>query len=332
MQAVRTELPKSEGFAMTASGMQRMLVTDEAAWLEKKKGYVTSTEAAALFGVQANYVPTAFELWHIKRGILEPRFVDSKFTQFGKLIEEPVCKMVNIDHPEWKISSFPFFVYNDADRIGSSYDREVLIEGRPWLLEIKSISYEQYKKDFIEHDVDDIEASAQYEVQMQVELECAEEYEGCVMAVFILDTRTLKYIFRKRDKQMGSTIREAVREFWAMDEAPAIDFAKDKSVLAKILPACDPTKELDATKDERITLLAAAYKNSKDIEKQEKENAEKIYAELMSLLGTAKYAWTNSHKITVSDIKAREGTPGLVGKCEAHKRLTITATEKKDKK
>ncbi len=319
--------------------MERMLITDEDKWLEKRKGYVTSTEAAALFGLSTRR--TAFELWHIKRGLIEEPRLESDFMAFGKFVEEPVCKMINYKHPDWKISPFPFFIYDDNEKIGSSYDREILIPGykKPWLLEIKSISYEQYKKEFIEHDAEDIEASPQYEVQMQVELHCAgSEYEGCLMAVFILDTRQLKLIFRKPEPEMQRVIVAEVKNFWAMPIAPPPDYARDKSLLAKLLPSCDPELTMDATKNNRVTELTAQYKSSKELEKQEKENADKCYGELLTLLGRAKFAWTNLHKITISDVKESKTlvTAEMVGTFinvrGAYKRLTITPIEKKKEK
>lgn len=318
--------------------MQKMLITDEAAWLEKKKSYVTSTEAAALFGVQAKYVPTAFELWHIKKGTVPPRTVEGDFILFGKLVEETVVKMINAKHPDWQISPFPYFFHDDEDKIGSSFDREMVISGRRWLLEIKSISYGKYKEDFIEHSADDIEASPQYEVQMQVELECADDFEGCVMAIFIADTRQLKFIFRKREREVGSAIRKAVREFWQMKEPPPLDYAKDKSVLAKVMPSCDPDLKLDMTTNNRATELVSIYKNSKDLIKQEEANADAAYCELMEILGRAKFAFTNYHRVTVSDIKPNEGTlitaemaGQRYGERDGYKRLTITPIQKKDK-
>lgn len=312
--------------------MQRYEIKDEAEWLAKRKGYVTSTEAAGLFGIQAAYGKSAFELWHVKKGGIEEARVENDYMMVGKMMEETICQIILKKNPDWKIEAFPYFIYDDEDKIGSSFDRKLTIGSAKWLMEIKSISYRQYKEDFIEHDEDDIEAKPCYEVQMQVELECAEEFEGCLMAVFILDTRTIKYIWRRRDKSMSSSIRSAVREFWAMEQPPAPDYAKDKSILASLSPFCDPNRALDATEDNRLTELAAQYKNEKDLEKRAKKNADAIYAEIMHKLGNAKFAWTNLHKITASDVKENKGkliTPEMVGTYvggkKGFKKLTITA-------
>lgn len=314
---------------------QYMEITDEESWLEKRKGYITSTQIAALFGLST--YNTAFELYHISRGNIEAEFKENSFMTFGKIMEQPICEMVAIEHPDWKIEPFNVFAYDDEDKIGSSFDRELFIGDKKYLLEIKSISYSEYKKKFIEHAPDDIEASPQYECQMQTELELTKDdgFDGCVMAIFILDTRQLRYIFRTHDTEMCDDIREAVREFWAMEEQPDPDYARDKSIIARVCPSVNPNHQMDATENDQITELAEQYKNSKELEKQEKKAADAAYSELMVLLEDAKYAWTNHHKITASDIKENEGkliTEEMVGtrtgQRKAYKKLTITATKK----
>lgn len=313
-------------------------ITDEASWLQKRKGYVTSTQMSALFGL--NTYTTAFELYHISRGNMEGNIAENNFMKFGKILEQPICEMILLDKPDWKIEPYPYFAYDDEDKIGSSFDRVVKIGDKKYLLEIKSISYAKYKEKFIEHAPDDIEASEGYEVQMHMELELTKDegFAGLIMAVFILDVRELRYIFRTHDPEMGVELRKAAKEFWSWTEAPEPDYSRDKSVIAKVSPSVNPDYSLDATNDNEISFLATQYKDLKELIKQEESNADAVYANLMHLLKDAKYAWTNTHKITVSDIKASEGTeitPEMVGSFinqrNGYKKLTITATNKKDK-
>lgn len=310
-------------------------ITDEASWLEKRKGYITSTQIAALFGL-SNY-HTAFELYHISRGNIDGDIKENNFMKFGKIIEQPVCEMINIEHPDWKIEEFPFFAYDDEDKIGSSFDRVIYVDGKKYLLEIKSISYAEYKKKFTEHSEDDIEAMPQYELQMHTEMELTtgEGFDGVLMAVFILDTRTLKYIFRTYDSEVGAELRASAREFWALKEQPEPDYERDKSIIARVCPALNPDSQMDATEDVRITELAAQYEASRQVEKQEKAAADKAYAELLLLVGDHRYVWTTDHKISASDIKASEGkliTEEMVGTYisskKAYKRLTIKPQKK----
>ncbi len=314
---------------------QLMKIENEAQWLEKRKGYLTSTQIPCLFGLEMDYAPTAFELFHITRGNIEVLFKENNFTRFGKAVEPAICTMINLEHPSWIIEEYPFFAYDDDGKIGSSFDRFVRIDGKKYLLELKSISYGEYKKKFTEHSEDDIEAPTAYEVQMQVEIEMVKDqgFDGILMAVFIADTRELRYIFRTHDEKMCGAIRIAVRDFNNLTEAPEPDYAKDKSIIARIAPAADPKKELDATENQRVTELAAIVRTSKDLIKQEEAAAEAAQAELMVLIGDAKKVWTNSHKISVADIKPNVGTliteemvGTFYGAKNGYKRMTIKAT------
>jgi len=279
-----------------------MNITDRETWLDKRKDYVTSTEASAIWGLNTHL--THFEMWHIKRGLLPmSQDEDNNFMLFGRLMEDTVCQMVMHEHNDWKISPMRVFAYDDNDKIGSSFDRVVTIPNKgTGLLEIKTTSYKYWKENFIEEE-NHIEATPKYEIQAQVELEVLNRYDWILICVFIADTRTLKYIFRERDKEMGAEIRKAVKEFWQATEPPAPDFSRDKSSIAKLMPKAEKDKAMDATDNTKITELAAMYLGEKQLIKQAEDNAEKFSAELLTLVDDYNYVWTNHHKITVSDTK-----------------------------
>lgn len=311
---------------------QYMEITNESEWLEKRKGYVTSTEVASLYGVQPAYSPTAFELWHIKHGnIIPPDISKDEFIVFGKMMESVIVEMIKLQNPTWIIEPCNVFAYDDEYGIGSSFDYWLTIDGRKGLLEIKSTSYKYYKQEF-EAD----EAPVHYEIQAQTELEMMPEAEFIMIVPFIADTRSLEYIKRERDSEMGKAMRAAVKSFWDKKDAPAIDYSLDKSTLAKVAPKLDPERVMDATQNTRITELSSMYKAEKELEKQAGKNADAFYCELMELLGNAKYAWTNEHKITVSDVAENEGklitqddVGTRTGQRSGYKKLTITEVKKK---
>lgn len=284
-----------------------MQITDEKSWLAKRQGYVTSTEVSAIYGL--NTYTTHYELWHQKRGLLPIVREENNYMIFGKLMEQVVCDMALIEHPDWKIMPMKVFAYDDEDKIGASFDRVVTVPDRgTGLLEIKTTSYKYWKENFIESD-GIIEATPAYEIQYQVELETLNKYDWILSIVFIADTRTLKYIWRDRDVEMGKVLRQSVKDFWLSDIPPAPDFARDKSAIAKLMPKAEKGKSMDATQDARITELSAMYLSEKQLEKQSKENAEKFSAELLTLVSDYQYVWTNHHKISVVDSKT--GTKSL---------------------
>ena len=120
-----------------------------------------------------------------------------------------------------------------------------------------------------------------------------------------------------------------------MKRPPEPDYSRDKQLISKLAPSANPDFILDATEDTRISELAAMYKAEKELEKQSKQNADKFYAELVDKLGKNRYAWTQNHKITCSDVKPNEGkliTDDMVGERlgarDGFKRLTITEIKK----
>lgn len=278
-----------------------MQITDEQSWLDKRQGYVTSTEVSALYGL--NPYVTHYELWHQKRGLLPVIREENNFMIFGKLMEEVVCQMALIEHPDWKIMPMKVFAYDDEDKIGASFDRVLTVPDKgTGLLEIKTTSYKHWKEKFIEQD-GHIEATPQYEVQFQTELEVLNKYDWILSIVFIADTRTLKYIWRERDREMGAVLRKAVKNFWTSTKPPEPDFSLDKSAIAKLMPKAEKGKSMDATQNERIIYLASAIRNEKDLEKQSASNADTFTAELLTLVSDYQYVWTDTHKISVIDVK-----------------------------
>lgn len=286
---------------------QLMQITDEQSWLDKRQGYVTSTEVAAIYGLSP-YV-THYELWHQKRGLLPIVREENNFMLFGKLMEDVVCQMVLHEHPDYKIMPMRVFAFDDDDKIGSSFDRVVTTPDKgTGLLEIKTTSYKYWKEKFIEEN-GHIEATTQYEVQFQTELEVINKYDWILSVVFIADTRTLKYIWRDRDREMGLVLRQAVKDFWKSTEPPEPDYSRDKSAIAKLMPKAEKGKSLDATQNDRIIYLSSAIRNEKDLEKQSATNAETFTAELLTLVKDYQYVWTDTHKISVVDSKT--GTKSL---------------------
>lgn len=286
-----------------------MPITNNQEWLDKKKNYLTSTEAPALFGCELKSMPSAFQLYHIKRGMLDGDVQDNNYMMVGRMMEETLDKIVKHEHPDWEISPFAFFAYNNERKSGSSFDRKVRIEGKLYLLEYKTTSFSEYKEKFIEHTNEDIEAPAQYEIQMQNELDhVSDEFEGIVLAVLILDTRQMKYIFRKRNPEMIEGIRAAIKEFWDLQSPPAPDYGKDKTYISQFSPLTVKDKALDAKSNNRVTELAAIYEKSSALIKQEEAAKEAAAAELLHILGDYNFAWTNSHKVTVVSVKESKGT------------------------
>lgn len=202
-------------------------ITNEADWLELRENYITSTQSASLFGLSMPSQPTAFELWHIKRGTIDGNVVQNDRMKWGKRLEGTIAEGIAEDNG-FKLVPIKAFVHDDTDKIGSSFDYLIHYgQDGMALLEIKTVAYRDYKEKFIEDDeLDFIEAPEYYEVQVQHEMEVLrgldsfKHIDKCLLAVFVMDTREVKLLWRDYDPVMGAGIRAKVRKFWEIVRSP----------------------------------------------------------------------------------------------------------------
>lgn len=273
-------------------------IADEAQWLEQRKQYITSTESASLFGLNMPSMPTAFEIWHIKRGLIDKAIDVNSRMVWGRRLERSIAEGIAQDHG-WKIVPLRAFAYDDQDKIGSSFDYVIETPDRGHgLLEVKTIAYRDWKEKFIEDDETDfIEAPAYYEVQVQHEMEVLNKYDWCCLAVFIMDTRDVKLIWRDRDRVMGQAIRNKVKSFWSSTEPPPPDLLADSDLLARLHRANSSDKVLDATELEGFDLLVQSYLDETRKEKQAGDAKKSIRSQIILAMGDHNAAWCNLARV-----------------------------------
>lgn len=276
-----------------------MTITDEAAWLEKRKSYVTSTESASLFALQMPSLPTAYELWHIKRGLIDGNVAENARMVWGKRLEHAIAEGIAQDNG-FHLMPMNAFAYDDDAKMGSSFDYVIqLSDGTLALLEIKTVSYRDYKEKFIEDsDSDFIEAPAYYEIQVQHELECLDKYDRCLLAVFVMDTRDVKMLWRNRDRDMGAALRKKVREFWDMAEPPPPDMLADSDLLARMQRANSTDKAYDASADGDFEIAFMAYTQETQKEKSAEQAKKIARSRMVMAMGDCNTAWCNSGRVT----------------------------------
>ena len=273
-------------------------IRDKDEWLDKRKSYITSTESASLFGLQMPSLPTAFELWHIKRGLMDQGIEVNNRMIWGNRLEDVIAKGIAED-AGFKLFPMHAFAHDDDDKIGSSFDNVIECPERgTCLLEIKTVAYRDYKEKFIEDDDSNfIEAPEYYEVQVQHELEVLGKYDWCCLAVFVMDTRDVKLIWRERDKDFGAAIRNKVREFWAMEEPPAPDLEKDSDLLARMHRANSSDKTMDATEHPEFDVLAMSYLQEGEKEKAAKAAKKKLRSQMILAMEDHNAAWCNTARV-----------------------------------
>lgn len=289
----------------------------EADWLEARKQDITSTEAAALFGVGA-YIKTPFELYHLKTGTYEPdAFEGNERTRWGNRLESAIAHGVAED---LGLIVEPFKTYMRISdlRLGSSFDFKIvgLVDGADenparamfrehgaGIMECKNIDGLQFKRGWID-DGETIEAPVHIEFQVQHQMEVADL--GWAIIAPLVGGNAPKPILRVRDRAVGNAIRTKAAEFWQRVNAraePEPDFTKDGASIAKVYRDNDGTSA-DLSDNARLAELCRTYKKAGAEQKAAGEIKDAAKAEIMTIIQHAKSITYAGGKISAGTNKA----------------------------
>jgi len=130
--------------------MEHHKITDREAWLQLREPNINSTEVSALFGLSMPSQPTAFELYHIKRGEISGEVEDNAFMCWGRRLEDIIARGIAEDEG-WEIFPIEDYIWDDIIHMGSSFDYEIITkDDRRALLEVKTTTYREFKEKYIE--------------------------------------------------------------------------------------------------------------------------------------------------------------------------------------
>lgn len=289
-------------------------IVTEQQWLAERTRDVTSTEVAALYGLSP-YL-THFELWHQKRdGFIEERRAGQRI-HWGNRLQDAIAAGVAEDRG-WSVRRLNVYMRDEQDRLGSSFDFEVLAggelvpggDGNP-LLEIKNVDNMVFRDEWIDGDAG-IEAPQHIELQVQVQMEVANR-PWCAL-VALVGGNDAKVTIRMRDRQIGQDIRRHVRDFWRSIDAgapPTPDYRQDAEFLCRLHGRADANLTVDA--DAETADLIARYVAIGEIAKER----EAIKAQVFERVGKASRVRTQFGSLACGEVKANPGTeitPDMVG-------------------
>lgn len=278
------------------------LFQNEADWLAARKKFVTSTEAAALFGAGA-FIKTAFELYHLKKGTIQPAAFDDENTRikWGVRLEAAIANGIADDlglvvepfksfmtMPEFGLAaSFDFAIVGLVEGADENEARRMFREHGKGVLEIKNIDSLQFKRGWLE-DGEALEAPIQYEMQIQTQMEVADMGWGILAP--LVGGNTPKPIIRIRDLAAGEAIRTKARDLWrdiSIGREPQPDFTKDGDTIAKVFRDNDGSS-IDLSDNARLAELCRTYKAAGAEEKAAKERKDAAKAEILTIIKAAK--------------------------------------------
>jgi len=312
-------------------------------WLTMREQDVTSTQVSALFNCSP-YL-SEWELYQLKRGLLDDSFVDNDRIKWGRRLEEAIAYGIAEDLgllvepfksyvrlPEHRIgSSFDFIVTGIADDYdGNENYRNLFKEHGKGLMEIKNVDGLVFRNDWTEHEDGRIEAPPHIELQMQHQMLVS----GITWAIGapLIGGNTPKPFYRQYDPEIGNAINVVVAEFWEMlDQGyePQPDFHRDaQSVIAMHRETND--KKVDMSDDGLLAELCYEYEQASQDELDALKRKEAARAEILTIIGKNKEVTTEAHRIVTSAVKdapPRVITQDMVGKeiggREGHRRFAI---------
>jgi len=289
-------------------------ITSRDQWLAERTRDITSTEAAALYGLSP-YL-TQFELFHQKRDGVVVSFDPNERMRWGTRLEDAIAKGAAEDNG-WQIEKLDVYMRDTINRMGSSFDYEITSagEGRG-ILEIKNVDGMQYRQNWIDDGNGNIEAPEHIELQIQHQMEVS-GYEWTALAALV-GGNELKITIRKRDHEIGQDLRARSAAFWASiaaNKAPAPDYVADAEYMIKKLynkAEADRVLEANEMLEDMIKQYNFISREMSDLEKIK----DQYRAQILEAIGEASKVTSSIGTISCGMVKPSLGTlitPEMVG-------------------
>ena len=260
--------------------IERQGTSDKAAWLEKRKHYVTGTDAAQLLGISP--FGSKFDVWLDKTG-QAPDFVQSAAMRAGLAFEADILKMYAED-TDAKVEHMDGYNLHTSEaypRLGASLDGWNHTLGCP--VDAKNIRWKTEKwgdawtSDFPEY----------YKTQLQVQMmvtgarfaHLAVMFSGQDFFVY-----TMEY-----NEELAQQILEASEDFWPyvenseMPEVSGSDMAT--AYIKDTFAIGTPDKEKEA--DDSVKGYVEAYKAASAAEKDAKAKKDEAANRIKVFMGDA---------------------------------------------
>lgn len=291
----------------------------EADWHRLRHGDVTSTEAAALFGLSP--YSTAYELAVQKQDEAPPTWEDNERMFWGRMHERTIAKVIGLRYGV-KVRRLSAYARHDIGRMGASFDYEIVgigntatndptlqnlyVEHGPGILECKNVDAFIYSRQW-KAGKDESEAPAHIEIQVQHQLEVIGR-QWSVLAALVGGNRLEKMI-RLRDTEVGAAIRTKISGFWAdlgVGKMPPIELPEDADIICKLNKYAEPGKLLDARNDVVIRELCEAYAEAGKREREASDDKKSAKARLLLAIGDAETVLVDGYSISAGTVGPAE--------------------------
>lgn len=271
-------------------------------WHKLRSTDITSTDAAALFGISPYLTP--FELWHRKKSAVIADFEPSERMKWGTRLEESIARGIAEDN-QWGLRHMDEYVRLPQLSMGASFDFEITIgDHEIALLEIKNVDAMAFKDGWILED-EQQEAPAHIELQVQHQLAVSGLTRAWIGA--LVGGNRVVLIRRDRDEDVISALKNRVEMFWKSirdNVEPKPDFERDAKFIASLYKYSEPGKVITATVN--VERLSKEYKHAGNEAKKWDSEKQSIKAQILTEIGDAEKVIGEGFSISA----------GLIGPCE----------------
>lgn len=283
-------------------------------WHKLRSTDITSTDAAALFGISPYLTP--YELWHRKKSAMIAAFEPSERMKWGTRLQDSIAAGIAEDN-QWGLRRMDEYVRLPQLSMGASFDFCIdsvslgkddagndMRRNDVGLLEIKNVDAMAFKDGWILED-EQQEAPAHIELQVQHQLAVSGLTRAWIGA--LVGGNRVVLIRRDRDEDVISALKNRVEMFWKSirdNVEPKPDFERDAKFIASLYRYSEPGKVMTATKE--ITEIAASYKAAGSEAKEWEAKKQAAKARILTLIGDAERVIGEGFSISA----------GMIGPCE----------------
>lgn len=250
----------------------------EDVWKALRAENIGGSEIASLFGEgRTSY----YELWHIKRGLLEAANLDDvERVQAGKFMERGAIDWYN---HIYKTNFYqPFQYVRHATVKGMACTPDALMPGKKIMAQVKNVDYVQFKLHWEAEGVEIKKAPLEILLQCQHEIECL-DYDINILIVVVGGNKLYRMVC-ERDRNIGSMMRIAVNGFWAMNEPPEPEFDRDGEALLALRKKLPQKEYQDFTFDKNLYKLLRTGLKKKVVKDKAQDALDRINAEIIYII------------------------------------------------
>lgn len=273
--------------------MTSVPITNEEQWRALRQKHVGCSEISALFNEHQQM--TKYELWYIKKGLLDAPDLSDNSRVFWGTILEPAIADGAARLNGWNVRKVRRYLSSDTvEGFGGSLDYEIVShDDGPGALEIKTADW------IVAKNWEDGAPPLSYMLQLQGQLALTGREWGAIAV--LIGGNDLRVFQHKRRPKTIEIIEQAVAEFWQSirdNKPPPPDFLADAETIGRLHQSVEGGKFLDLSTNNRIPELCDAYHAAGIAEKDAEKRKDAAKAEILTIMGDAETAACGSFRLS----------------------------------